>query len=120
MKMWFHGGATEVILFDFWRIDSAFGLIVSFILIFFLGALYEGLKWYRIYLQLKESKRVQKQRRALSPPVTMSQLEDSVNKRLSAPHQPNEALLQPSALNGDQIYVNTVKEAEDDDATDVG
>ena len=25
MKMWFHGGFEEVILFDFWRTDSLFG-----------------------------------------------------------------------------------------------
>ena len=27
MMMYFHGGFTEVILFDFWRIDSVGGLI---------------------------------------------------------------------------------------------
>jgi copper transporter 1 len=122
MKMWFHGGTEEVILFDFWRIESGFGLIVSFLLIFILGAVYEGLKWYRIYLQMKETKRIQKKRRAFSPQVTMNQLEESVNKRLNAPHHPNEALLSPSGLNGDQVYVSTVKEADDDDdvATEVG
>uniref|UniRef100_A0AC34FPU5 Copper transport protein n=1 Tax=Panagrolaimus sp. ES5 TaxID=591445 RepID=A0AC34FPU5_9BILA len=129
MKMWFHGGSEEVILFDFWRIESALGLIISFILIFALGAFYEGLKWFRIYLQMKDTKRIQRQRRALSPPMTMNQLEESVNKRLNTPHHPNEALLSPSGLNallspsglnGDQVYVSTVKEADDDDAQEVG
>uniref|UniRef100_A0A914YT38 Copper transport protein n=1 Tax=Panagrolaimus superbus TaxID=310955 RepID=A0A914YT38_9BILA len=78
MKMWFHGGTEEVILFDFWRIESGLGLIISFLLIFALGAFYEGLKWFRIYLQMKDTKRIQKLRRARSPPVTMNQLEESL------------------------------------------
>ena len=124
MKMWFHGGMDEVILFDFWRINSFAGLFFSWILIFALGAAYEGLKWFRIYLQLKETKRRQRQhRRTISPTqVSMTQLEASVNKRLGGDptNQPSEALLNPSALNGDQIYVSTIKEADEDDTTDVG
>ncbi|KAK6731947.1 hypothetical protein RB195_008038 [Necator americanus] len=52
MKMWFHGGCSEVILFDFWRIDSISGLVFSFIAIFVMGAMYEGIKWFRVYLQM--------------------------------------------------------------------
>lgn len=52
MKMFFHGGCSEIILFDFWQIDSFFGLFCSFIFIFLMGALYEGIKWFRIYFQL--------------------------------------------------------------------
>ncbi|VDL74666.1 unnamed protein product [Nippostrongylus brasiliensis] len=55
MKMWFHGGWDEVILFDFWRIDSLAGLILSFICIFVMGAMYEGIKWFRVYLQMNAS-----------------------------------------------------------------
>uniref|UniRef100_A0A914QIN3 Uncharacterized protein n=1 Tax=Panagrolaimus davidi TaxID=227884 RepID=A0A914QIN3_9BILA len=91
-------------------IEFGSGLIVSFLLIFILGAVYEGLKWYRIYLQMKETKRIQKQRLAFSPQITMNQLEESVNKRLNAPHHPNEALLSPSGLNGDQVYFFKDKE----------
>ncbi|KIH42297.1 Ctr copper transporter family protein [Ancylostoma duodenale] len=55
MKMWFHGGWNEVILFDFWRIDSFSGLVLSFIAIFIMGAMYEGIKWFRVYLQINSS-----------------------------------------------------------------
>ena len=47
MKMYFHGGYNEVILFDFWRINSLGGLIGSMIGCFLLGVLYEGIKFCR-------------------------------------------------------------------------
>lgn len=47
MMMFFHGGVTEVILFDTWRIDSVGGLIGSMIACFFMGILYEGIKFFR-------------------------------------------------------------------------
>ncbi|CAD6185215.1 unnamed protein product [Caenorhabditis auriculariae] len=50
MKMYFHGGYEEVILFDCWRIDSLIGLLVSFAAIFVMGATYEGIKWFRVFL----------------------------------------------------------------------
>jgi len=53
MKMWFHGGCEEVILFDCWRIDSISGLVLSCLLIFVMGAMYEGVKWFRVYLQMR-------------------------------------------------------------------
>uniref|UniRef100_A0A0N5BN79 Copper transport protein n=1 Tax=Strongyloides papillosus TaxID=174720 RepID=A0A0N5BN79_STREA len=56
MKMWFHGGTNEVILFDFWTINSLSGLIFSCFIIFFSAACYEGLKWFRVYLQTEASK----------------------------------------------------------------
>ncbi|KAJ1356987.1 hypothetical protein KIN20_014999 [Parelaphostrongylus tenuis] len=55
MKMWYHGGWNEVILFDFWRISSFSGLVLSFIAIFIMGAIYEGIKWFRVYLQMINS-----------------------------------------------------------------
>ncbi|XP_017776236.1 PREDICTED: high affinity copper uptake protein 1 isoform X2 [Nicrophorus vespilloides] len=50
MAMWFHVGYTETILFKPWHISTIGGLIGSMIGIFFLAALYEGLKYYREYL----------------------------------------------------------------------
>lgn len=56
MKMWFHGGAEEVILFDWWRTDSCVSMLVSCIIIFVMGALYEGVKWFRVYLQMSKER----------------------------------------------------------------
>ena len=50
MKMYFHGGYNEVILFDFWRINSIGGLVGSMVGCFLLAVFYEGLKFYREYL----------------------------------------------------------------------
>merc|ERR1712241_749478 len=47
--MYFHGGYSEVILFDFWRISTLAGLIGSMIGCFLMGILYEGIKSYREY-----------------------------------------------------------------------
>ncbi|PIC51980.1 hypothetical protein B9Z55_002274 [Caenorhabditis nigoni] len=55
MKMWFHGGFEEVILFDFWRTDSLFGMLLSCAAIFIMGATYEGVKWFRVFLQMNQS-----------------------------------------------------------------
>ncbi|KAK0403826.1 hypothetical protein QR680_017142 [Steinernema hermaphroditum] len=52
MKMWFHGGYSEVILFDFWKIDSLRGLLLSCAIIFVMAAGYEALKWFRMHLQV--------------------------------------------------------------------
>merc|ERR1719244_2017533 len=54
MKMYFHGGYNEVILFDFWRISSVGGLIGSMIGCFLLGVLYEGLKFFREFMLRQE------------------------------------------------------------------
>ncbi|CAI2357834.1 unnamed protein product [Caenorhabditis sp. 36 PRJEB53466] len=58
MMMWFHGGYHEVILFDFWRIHCLTGLIISCVVIFIMGALYEGLKWFRVYLTLAKRTKI--------------------------------------------------------------
>ncbi|XP_050686050.1 high affinity copper uptake protein 1-like isoform X2 [Eriocheir sinensis] len=50
MSMSFHMGYSEVILFDWWSIDSVGGLIGSMIGIFILAMLYEGLKYWREHL----------------------------------------------------------------------
>ena len=49
MKMYFHGGYEEVILFDFWRINTLGGLIGSMVACFVLGIVYEFIKSYREY-----------------------------------------------------------------------
>ena len=54
MKMYFHGGYNEVILFSFWRISTVGGLIGSMIGCFLLGVLYEGLKFFREFILRKE------------------------------------------------------------------
>jgi len=54
MKMYFHGGYTEVILFDFWRISSVGGLVGSMVGCFLLGVLYEGLKFFREFMLRQE------------------------------------------------------------------
>lgn len=45
--MAFHFGYEETILFTFWKISTVSGLIGSMVGIFFMSALYEGLKYYR-------------------------------------------------------------------------
>jgi|ERR1712126_21167 len=54
MKMYFHGGCNEVILFSFWRISTIGGLIGSMIGCFLLGVLYEGLKFFREFMLRQE------------------------------------------------------------------
>ncbi|KAJ9590384.1 hypothetical protein L9F63_016575 [Diploptera punctata] len=46
----FHGGYTEIILFEGWNINSLGGLIGSMIGIFFMATIYETLKHFREYL----------------------------------------------------------------------
>ena len=58
MKMYFHGGYNEVILFDFWRISTIGGLIASMVGCFILGILYEGLKFLREFLIARELRSV--------------------------------------------------------------
>lgn len=55
MKMWFHGGFEEVILFDFWRTSTFTGMLLSCLAIFVMGAAYEGVKWFRVYLQMTQT-----------------------------------------------------------------
>lgn len=53
MMMFFHGGVTEVVLFDGWRIHSVGGLAATMVALFLLGILYEGLKFMRDYIYTK-------------------------------------------------------------------
>lgn len=50
MKMYFHFGVDETVLFEAWKITTVGGMIGSVIGIFLLGMLYEGLKYFREYL----------------------------------------------------------------------
>ncbi|KAF5276104.1 hypothetical protein FQR65_LT16490 [Abscondita terminalis] len=50
MSMSFHFGVSETVLFNSWTFSNVAGLIGSMIGIFFMAALYEGLKYYREYL----------------------------------------------------------------------
>ena len=44
--MYFHGGYEEVILFDFWRINTLLGLITSMVACFMFSVFHECLKVY--------------------------------------------------------------------------
>ncbi|KAM3727479.1 Copper transport protein [Dirofilaria immitis] len=56
MKMWFHSGYHETILFEFWQINSLYGLLLSCFLIFIMACFYEWIKWFRVYLQLSAAR----------------------------------------------------------------
>ena len=47
LQMYFHFGYDEVILFDWWRIDTVWELLLSMLGIFIMAFLYEGLKYLR-------------------------------------------------------------------------
>jgi len=79
MKMYFHGGYNEVILFDFWRISSVGGLIGSMIGCFLLGVLYEGLKFFREFLLRQEYRSSGYSNVSPSPESTMGDGSDSIN-----------------------------------------
>ncbi|XP_063633269.1 high affinity copper uptake protein 1 isoform X1 [Cydia splendana] len=53
MAMTFHGGYVETILFSWWDVKEVGPFIGSFIAIFIMALLYEGLKYYRKHLLWK-------------------------------------------------------------------
>ena len=71
MQMFFHGGCDEVILFDWWRINTYGGLVASMFACVVLAILYEVLKVYREHVIWRrnrmERKRLQKR---YNPPST--------------------------------------------------
>lgn len=100
MMMYFHGGYTEVILFDFWRIDSVGGLVGSMFACFVLGILYEGIKFARDHV-LRTSGTFKTQPATPVSPTTGSTTEDgppasSVGEKReeSTPGQLEESLQQ--------------------------
>ena len=46
-KIYFHFGYNELILFDFWQINSVLGLLGSMFACFMLAIFYEGIKFIR-------------------------------------------------------------------------
>jgi copper transporter 1 len=50
MHMFFHGGETEYILFEFWKTTELGGLLGSMLAVFVLAFMYEALKFYREHL----------------------------------------------------------------------
>jgi len=73
MMMYFHGGYTETILFESWRIESVGGLIGSMIACFLMGIAYEGLKFARDHV-LRSSGFKSSPRASRSPSSTVSTL----------------------------------------------
>lgn len=53
MAMTFHGGFDEVILFSWWKVTDIGEFIGSFLAVFLMALLYEGLKYYRKHLLWK-------------------------------------------------------------------
>jgi hypothetical protein len=53
MKMYFHVGSEETILFKFWRTENAGALVGSCLILFVVAMLYEGLKVLREELLYK-------------------------------------------------------------------
>ncbi|KAJ8734131.1 hypothetical protein PYW07_014682 [Mythimna separata] len=53
MAMTFHGGYDEVILFSWWKVTDIGEFIGSFLAVFLMALLYEGLKYYRKHLLWK-------------------------------------------------------------------
>lgn len=106
MKMYFHGGCTEVILFDWWRIDSCFGLLLSCIVIFFMAAAYEGIKWFRVYFQMWSSSQPTGQRPL---PVSLKDLKNrSVEDALIQKGDASNGGDNGGLVSADQVYAPTV------------
>ncbi|XP_068628706.1 high affinity copper uptake protein 1 isoform X2 [Battus philenor] len=53
MSMTFHGGCMETILFSWWKVADIGEFVGSFLAIFIMALLYEGLKYYRKHLLWK-------------------------------------------------------------------
>ncbi|XP_019871177.1 high affinity copper uptake protein 1-like isoform X2 [Aethina tumida] len=75
MKMYFNFDISATVLFEKWKFTTAGGLIGSMIGIFFMAALYEGLKYYREYLFWKQYNALQY--RAVSIPEKNNTTEDN-------------------------------------------
>lgn len=103
MKMWFHGGYDEVILFDWWRISSLSGLLFSIVMVFAMGVLYEGVKWLRVYLETLVASR----RLKTIPGVALSSLSERVPLDKAAAEQ-HAAADGVATLRSDEVYRSTV------------
>ncbi|KAH8383640.1 hypothetical protein KR009_009775, partial [Drosophila setifemur] len=58
MSMVFHTGYTEAILFNFWRTQSAFEIVLSCFIVFLMAVFYEALKVFREWILLRKKKRL--------------------------------------------------------------
>jgi len=103
MKMWFHGGSEETILFEWWRIETCWGLLFSSIVILLMGVLYEGIKWLRVYLHniqlAKERQAAHCPKLALS---SINQTDEALLSKADAP--PNDT----GTLRSDEVYKSTI------------
>ena len=92
MKMYFHFGCDEVILFDFWRTSSVIGMAGSAVACFVLAVLYEALKFYResrvADLFIREQRRLQSRRRRESEAETTEELEEEAEMAVEASPAP--------------------------------
>lgn len=50
MKMYFHFGVSEIVLFKGWTVSTTGGMLASVVGVFLMAMLYEGLKYFREYL----------------------------------------------------------------------
>lgn len=50
MQMYFHVGVAETILFKEWSVSTVGGMLGSVVGVFFMAAMYEGLKYFREHL----------------------------------------------------------------------
>ncbi|XP_073942493.1 high affinity copper uptake protein 1-like isoform X2 [Choristoneura fumiferana] len=89
MSMTFHGGYVETILFSWWNVTDIGEFIGSFLAIFLMALLYEGLKYYRKHLLWKTYAGLQYC--AVSPP-------DKGVSNLCSPDEPQ--VIQPRMLSG--------------------
>ncbi|XP_014677854.1 PREDICTED: high affinity copper uptake protein 1-like [Priapulus caudatus] len=56
LQMSFHGGFSELIVFDIWRVDTMSGMIWSALAVFTLALIYEGLKIWQENLLMQAQK----------------------------------------------------------------
>jgi len=54
MKMYFHGGCQETILFSFWRTSTVAGMVLSALLVLVMAVAYEGVKFCKDELYSKK------------------------------------------------------------------
>ncbi|XP_063393600.1 high affinity copper uptake protein 1-like isoform X2 [Cydia fagiglandana] len=93
MAMTFHGGYVETILFSWWDVKEIGPFIGSFIAIFIMALLYEGLKYYRKHLLWKSYAGLQYC--AVAPP-------DKGVQNICSPDEPQ--VIQPTMLSGAHAY----------------
>ncbi|XP_048005604.1 high affinity copper uptake protein 1 isoform X2 [Leguminivora glycinivorella] len=89
MAMTFHGGVVETILFSWWDVKEIGPFIGSFVAIYIMALLYEGLKYYRKHLLWKAYAGLQYC--AVSPP-------DKGVQNICSPDEPQVIQPMPHAL----------------------